>query len=98
MKLPLNARDTYQFLSVAARCPVAAWSAELYYGSDSAGSVSVNGGRDRANNFSVNGGDANDQFVNLPTIQPTPTRSKNFASSPTRSTQNTAATPAQSST
>src|SRR5208282_1055543 len=28
--------------------------------------------RTRANNFSVNGGDANDLFVNLPTIQPTP--------------------------
>ena len=25
-----------------------------------------------ANNFSVNGGDANDQFVNLPTVQPSP--------------------------
>jgi hypothetical protein len=34
--------------------------------------VSVNGGRGRSNNFSVNGGDANDQFVNLPTVQPSP--------------------------
>ena len=32
----------------------------------------MNGGRGRANNFSVNGGDANDQFVNLPTVQPSP--------------------------
>ena len=44
----------------------------LIYGSDSPGAVSVNGGRGRANNFSVNGGDANDQFVNLPTVQPSP--------------------------
>ncbi len=29
-------------------------------------------GRGRSNNFSVNGGDANDQFVNLPTVQPSP--------------------------
>ena len=34
--------------------------------------VSVNGGRGRSNNFSVNGGDANDQFANLPAVQPTP--------------------------
>jgi hypothetical protein len=38
----------------------------------------VNGGRDRANNFSVNGGDANDLFVNLPTIQPTPDAIEEF--------------------
>ena len=53
-------------------------SGGTFYGSDSAGSVSVNGGRDRANNFSVNGGDANDQFVNLPTIQPTPDAIEEF--------------------
>src|SRR5437667_3355088 len=45
---------------------------QVVYGSDKSGSVSVNGGRGRANNFSVNGGDANDQFVNLPTVQPSP--------------------------
>ena len=38
----------------------------------------MNGGRGRANNFSVNGGDANDQFVNLPTIQPTPDAIEEF--------------------
>jgi hypothetical protein len=38
----------------------------------------VNGGRGRSNNFSVNGGDANDQFVNLPTIQPTPDSIEEF--------------------
>ena len=38
----------------------------------------MNGGRGRANNFSVNGGDANDQFVNLPTVQPTPDSIEEF--------------------
>ena len=42
------------------------------YGSDRAGVVSVNGGRGRDNNYSVNGGDGNDQFANLPAIQPSP--------------------------
>jgi hypothetical protein len=38
----------------------------------------VNGGRTRANNFNVNGGDANDQFVNTPTIQPSPDSVEEF--------------------
>ena len=72
-ELPLNARDSYQFLQLQPGVQSQLGSSGgTFYGSDSAGSVSVNGGRDRANNFSVNGGDANDQFVNLPTIQPTP--------------------------
>jgi len=72
-ELPLNARDTYQFLQLQPGVQSQLGSSGgTFYGSDSAGSVSVNGGRSRANNFSVNGGDANDQFVNLPTIQPTP--------------------------
>jgi hypothetical protein len=72
-ELPLNERDTYQFLQVQAGVQSQLGSSgSTFYGSDKAGSVSVNGGRGRANNFSVNGGDANDQFVNLPTIQPTP--------------------------
>jgi hypothetical protein len=50
----------------------------LIYGSDKAGAVSVNGGRGRANNFSVNGGDANDAFVNLPTVQPSPDTIQEF--------------------
>ena len=52
--------------------------ADLYYGSSNVGSVSVNGGRGRANNFSVNGGDANDMFVNLPTVQPSPDSVEEF--------------------
>ncbi len=72
-ELPLNTRDTYQFLQLQPGVQSQLGSSgSLFYGSDDVGSVSVNGGRTRANNFSVNGGDANDQFVNLPTIQPTP--------------------------
>lgn len=71
--LPLNARDTYQFLQLQPGVQTQLGSSgSLFYGANSTGSVSVNGGRGRANNFSVNGGDANDQFVNLPTVQPTP--------------------------
>ncbi len=72
-ELPLNTRDTYQFLQLQPGVQSQLGSSgSLFAGSDDPGSVSVNGGRTRANNFSVNGGDANDQFVNTPTISPTP--------------------------
>jgi hypothetical protein len=73
-QLPLNTRDTYQFLQLqpGVQGQLGNGNGSLFFGSEDTGSVSVNGGRTRANNFSVNGGDANDQFVNLPTIQPTP--------------------------
>jgi carboxypeptidase family protein len=73
-ELPLNTRDTYQFLQLqpGVQSQLGSGNGSLFYGSENVGSVSVNGGRGRANNFSVNGGDANDQFVNLPTVQPTP--------------------------
>jgi len=73
-ELPLNTRDTYQFLQLqpGVQAQLGNGNGSLFYGSQDTGSVSVNGGRTRANNFSVNGGDANDQFVNLPTVQPTP--------------------------
>lgn len=78
-ELPLNARDTYQFLQLQPGVQAQLGSSgSLFYGDDSPGSVSVNGGRARANNFSVNGGDANDLFVNLPTIQPTPDSIEEF--------------------
>ncbi len=78
-ELPLNTRDSYQFLQLQPGVQSQLGSSGgTFYGSDSAGAVSVNGGRDRANNFSVNGGDANDQFVNLPTIQPTPDAIEEF--------------------
>ena len=78
-ELPLNARDTYQFLQLQPGVmSTVGSSATVVYGSDKPGAVSVNGGRGRSNNFSVNGGDANDQFVNLPTVQPTPDSIQEF--------------------
>src|SRR6266851_6381166 len=81
LQLPLNQRDTYQFLQLqpGVVSPFAAGTGgNIVYGSDQTGAVSVNGGRGRSNNFSVNGGDANDQFVNLPAIQPTPDSIEEF--------------------
>jgi hypothetical protein len=78
-ELPLNQRDTYQFLQLQPGVQSQLGSSgSLFAGSDDPGSVSVNGGRTRANNFSVNGGDANDQFVNTPTIEPTPDAVEEF--------------------
>jgi Carboxypeptidase regulatory-like domain len=75
--LPLNARDTYQLLQLQPGVQSQV-GAGLFYGSDNTGSVSVNGGRGRSNNFMVNGGDANDQFANLPAIQPSPDTIQEF--------------------
>jgi len=69
--LPLASRDTYQLLQLQPGVQSQV-GADLFYGSDRAGVVSVNGGRGRDNNFSVNGGDGNDLFVNLPAVQPAP--------------------------
>jgi hypothetical protein len=78
-ELPLNSRDTYQFLQLQPGVMSTVGSSNsIVYGSDKAGAVSVNGGRGRSNNFSVNGGDANDQFVNLPTVQPSPDSIQEF--------------------
>lgn len=79
-ELPLNSRDTYQFLQLqpGVQGQLGNGNGSLFYGSQDVGSVSVNGGRTRANNFSVNGGDANDQFVNSPTVEPTPDSVEEF--------------------
>lgn len=78
-ELPLNTRDTYQFLQLQPGVMSQVGSSNtLIYGSDSPGAVSVNGGRGRSNNFSVNGGDANDLFVNLPTVEPSPDSIQEF--------------------
>jgi hypothetical protein len=76
-QLPLNARDTYQLLQLQPGVQSELGS-DLFYGSDQTGVVSVNGGRGRANNYTVNGGDANDQFANLPAIQPSPDSIEEF--------------------
>src|SRR5947208_456354 len=70
-QLPLNSRDTYQLLQLQPGVQGVGGS-DLFYGSNTAGAVSVNGGRGRSNNFNVNGGDSNDLFVNAPAVQPTP--------------------------
>jgi hypothetical protein len=69
-KLPLAQRDAYQLLQLQ---PAGLQlGVDGVYGSDRAGVVSVNGGRGRDNNYTVNGGDGNDQFANLPAVQPSP--------------------------
>ena len=70
-ELPLAQRDTYQLLELQPGVQ-GQLGVDNVYGSDRAGVVSVNGGRGRDNNFTVNGGDGNDQFANLPAIQPSP--------------------------
>ncbi|MDE3180233.1 MAG: carboxypeptidase regulatory-like domain-containing protein [Acidobacteriota bacterium] len=75
--LPLNARDTYELLQLQPGVE-SEIGADLFYGSDEPGSVSVNGGRGRSNNFMVNGAGANDLFVNLPGVQPSPDTIQEF--------------------
>ena len=70
-ELPLNTRNTYQLLQLQPGVQ-SQLGADLFYGSDNPGVVSVNGGRGRSNNYMVNGGDGNDIFVNAPAIQPSP--------------------------
>jgi hypothetical protein len=77
VELPLNARDTYQLLQLQPGVQSQLGS-DLFYGSDQPGVVSVNGGRGRSNNYTVNGGEANDQFVNLPGVEPSPDTIEEF--------------------
>lgn len=76
-ELPLNSRDTYQLLQLQPGVQSQLGS-NLFTGSTDPGVVSVNGGRGRANNYQVNGGSANDVFVNLPAIQPSPDAIEEF--------------------
>src|SRR5467141_551353 len=76
-QLPLAQRDTYQLLQLQPGVQ-SQLGVDNVYGSDRAGVVSVNGGRGRDNNFTVNGGDGNDQFANLPAIQPSPDSIEEF--------------------
>jgi hypothetical protein len=76
-QLPLNERDVYQLLQLQPGVQSQIGN-NLFYGSDKAGVVTVNGGRGRANNYSVNGGDGNDLFANLPAVQPSPDSIEEF--------------------
>ena len=98
VQLPLNARDTYQLLSLQPGVQ-SQTGTDLFYGSDRAGVVSVNGGRGRSPTTSASTGVTRTissrtcQLFSQPRI-----RSKNSASSPTPSMRNTAATPGRLST
>jgi hypothetical protein len=76
-QLPLNERDVYQLLQLQPGVQSQIGNS-LFYGSDKAGVVTVNGGRGRSNNYSVNGGDGNDLFANLPAVQPSPDSVEEF--------------------
>jgi len=76
-QLPLNQRDVYQLLQLQPGVQSQLGN-DLFYGSDRAGVVTVNGGRGRSNNYSVNGGDGNDLFANLPAIEPSPDSIEEF--------------------
>jgi hypothetical protein len=76
-ELPLNQRNAYQLLQLQPGVQ-SQLGADLFYGSDNPGVVSVNGGRGRSNNYMVNGGDGNDIFVNAPAIQPSPDAIEEF--------------------
>jgi hypothetical protein len=76
-QLPLNQRDVYQLLQLQPGVQSQLGN-DLFYGSDKAGVVTVNGGRGRSNNYTVNGGDGNDLFVNIPAIEPSPDSVEEF--------------------
>jgi|SRR5580704_8347444 outer membrane receptor protein involved in Fe transport len=76
-ELPLNSRNTYQLLQLQPGVQ-SQLGADLFYGSNNPGVVSVNGGRGRSNNYMVNGGDGNDIFVNTPAISPSPDAIEEF--------------------
>jgi len=69
--LPLKSRDTFDLLQLQPGVQ-GTLGADLFFGNDRPGTVSVNGARSRSNNSNVNGGFANDQMVNSPSIQPSP--------------------------
>jgi len=77
VQLPMNTRNAYSLLQLQPGVQSQLGN-DLFFGSDNAGAVSVNGGRGRANNYMVNGGDGNDIFVNAPAIQPSPDAIEEF--------------------
>jgi hypothetical protein len=77
VELPINTRNVYGLLQLQPGVQSQVGN-DLFFGSNNAGAVSVNGGRGRANNYTVNGGDGNDIFVNAPAIQPSPDSVEEF--------------------
>lgn len=70
-KLPLKSRDTFDLLQLQPGVQ-STLGADLFYGSDQPGVVSVSGGRSRSNNYNVNGGNSGDQMINFPSVEPSP--------------------------
>ena len=70
-QLPLKSRDTFDLLQLQPGVQ-GTLGADLFFGNDQPGVVSVNGGRSRSNNSNVNGGAAGEQMVNSPSIEPSP--------------------------
>lgn len=75
--LPLKSRDAFELLQLQPGVQSTV-GADLFYGGDFPGVVSVNGGRARSNNYNVNGAYSSDQFVNAPAIQPSPDTIREF--------------------
>ncbi len=70
-QLPLKSRDAFDLLQLQPGVQ-GTLGANLFFGNDQPGVVSVNGGRSRSNNSNVNGGNAGEQMVNSPSIEPSP--------------------------
>src|SRR5467141_1569437 len=68
-QLPIKSRNTFELLQLQPGVQ-STLGADLFFGGDQPGVISVNGGRARSNNYNVNGGNSGDQFVNAPSIQP----------------------------
>ncbi len=75
--LPLKSRNAFELLQLQPGVESTV-GADLFYGSEQPGVVSVNGGRARSNFYNVNGGYSSDQFVNAPAIQPSPDTIREF--------------------
>jgi len=80
-QLPLKSRDTFDLLQLQPGVQ-GTLGADLFFGNDQPGVVSVNGGRSRSSNSNVNGGHAGDQMVNSPSIQPSPDSVSEFCPTP----------------
>jgi len=59
--LPLKSRDTFELLQLQPGVQ-STLGADLFFGGDQPGVVSVDGGRARSNNYNVNGGHSGDQL------------------------------------
>jgi len=70
-RLPLKSRDTFELLQLQPGVQ-STLEADLFFGSDRPGVVSVSGGRAQSNNYNVNGGYSADPLVNSPSIEPLP--------------------------